>query len=714
MYYLHTLQRILQLFEDLFSKDPNVALDDETDRKTQIDSETTNHEGVINNQFSSLKIESTHLSSSESDSDGEKNLTGGSVRNYRKPKAKKKEGKKVKKPKSGKIRKNKIEIPIEEQTTPLEIDDSDPFDEYMRVYFILKDISSMRTYLLDQWNDYSIELLSLANVSLVTNQVMGVLQFSAKNLLSNLPSDKQSYESIASIMCPDVNKLMEKVKKAGATDFNELMHLKDKSDDSQEHNDVVTTEHSECSVDQYHRNFDHRVVDLVVLEDNNKFTLKDRIDLNRNILHELLYEVWHLKKEMTASEHRNYFEDDFTKGIKEFLTTKEMPIWLIFAAQIMCDIRFTLGKEVVHCHDEVVLFSSHILQSLYDCFTTAGIHHLHDVDIATYQLYNDLCVYNLKDWMSPSFDPPPADWEHQETHPTPISQNDHEKFSYLRRSPIMCGLLIFLFTVRYNESGVRNTAFEPSTISCIHLYNALRQESRKDLDEYPEWRDMEFLILMQSVDRLFNQSDEPSNSNDYVASFEKKIQKRGPTELGLESITVLAKFYHRSFCMLKNCDHHGLKNIFPGNQLSPRPSDDAPSNISNCIEDLNHRMKMDFLAKKSSKWTKVEYLRIATRWMEKEALFLYFDWHGINVTCMDLLMKLRAEFRSEIDRAPSEIPLIPKPSDLDKVAYILLKQLGFQRETSWDLEPAKGRGTPGDQGGEFVLGQKTSIQIFKS
>ncbi|TGO63077.1 hypothetical protein BCON_0015g00050 [Botryotinia convoluta] len=708
MYYLHTLQRILQLFEDLISKDQNVALDDETDRKPQIDSEITNDEGVINNQFSSLKIESTHLSSSDSDSDGEKNSTGGSARNYRKPKAKKKKGKKGKKPKSGKIRKNEIEVPIDEQTMLLEVDESDSFDEYMRVYFFLKDTKAMRTYLLEQWSDYSIGLLSLANVSIVTDIAMVLFINSEQALLSNLPSDKQSYESIANIMCPDVNKLMQKVKKAGATDFNELMHLKDKSDDSQEHNAVVTTEdylcyttwlilsewHKEFSVDQYQRNSNHRVV---AQEENDKFTLKDKIDLNRNILHELLYEVWHLKKKMTASEDRNFIEDEFTKGIQEFLTTKQIPIWLVFAAQIMCDIRFALGKEVVHCHDEVILFSSHILQNLYDCFTMAGIHHLHDVEDATYQLYNDLCFHNLKDWMSPTLDPPVTEGEHGEMHPTPNSQKEHEKFSYLRRNPVMCGLMIFVSTIRYNDSGVRNAAFEPSTMSCIHLYNALRQESRKDLDEYPEWKDMEFLILMQSVDRLFARRDQPSNPRDYVVSYEKKIQKRGPRKRKLQHGSDLAKLYHSGVCTLKDCDHHGysaesfliatfsdkldkllssLKNIFPGNQLSPGTVDDAPSNLSNDLEDLNQRMITDFLAKKKSKSTNVDFLRVMTRRIEKEALFLYFDWHGMYATCMYLLMKLREEFRSEIDRAPSGIPLNPKLSDLDKVAHFLLKRLG--------------------------------------
>ncbi|KAF5872202.1 uncharacterized protein Bfra_005555ib [Botrytis fragariae] len=717
MYYLETLQTILQLFEDLYSKDPDVVLDDETNRKPRIDSETTNDEGVTNNQFGSLEIESTHLSSSDSDSDGERNSTGGSAKNHRKPKAKKK-GKNGKNQKSGKIRKNKIEIPTEEQITPLEVDASDPFDEYLRVYFFLKDMNVMRNYILDQWNDYSIELLSLANVSLVTNQAMAIFQWAENGLLSHLPSDKQSYENIANIMCPDVNKLMEKIKNAGATDFNELMYLEDKSDESQEHNAVVKTEdylcyttwsvlsewHKESSVDQHQRSSNHRVV---TPEDTKKFTLEDKIDLNRTILHELLYEVWHLKKEMISDDYRNYFEDAFTKGIRDFLTTKEIPIWLVFAAQIMCDIRFILGKEVVRCHDEVVLFSSHMLQHLKNCFKTASIHHLHDFHFVTYQLYNDLWAYNLKDWMSPNFDPPPADWEHEGMHPTPISKNNHEKFSYLRLNPVMCGTWILGRTIRYHEAGNCNTAFEPSTISCIHLYNALRQESLKDLDEYPKWKDMEFLILMQSVDQLFNQSDEPSNSNDYVVSFEKKFQKRGPTALGLQHTSLLAKHFHRKFCMLIDCDHHGysadfvkminaicndkldellpsLKNIFPGNQISPGPSDDAPRNIFNCIEDLNDRMKMDFLGKKSRKWGGVEFLRIMTRLVEKEALFLYFDWHGTYVTCMHLLKNLHEEFRSEIDGAASGISLLPEPSEMDKVAHFLLKRLGKSEEIRKD------------------------------
>lgn len=467
---------------------------------------------------------------------------------------------------------------------------------------------------------------------------------------------------------------------------------------------VLSEWHGEFPVDQRQRSSNHRVA---VPEDTKKFTLKDKIDLNRNILHELLYEVDHLKKEMISNDFRNFFQDGFTKGIRDFLNTKEVPIWLVFAAQVMCDIRFILGKEVVRCHDEVVLFSSHMIRHLENCIWTAGTHHLREFHPITYDLYNDLRTYGLKDWMSPSFELPPACWEHKEIHATPIPKNIHEKFSYLRRNPVMCGTWMLGQTLRYNEAGNRNTASEPSTISCIHLYNALRQESRKDLDEYPEWKDMEFLIIMQSVDRLFNQSDKPSSSNDYVVSFEKKIRKRGPSALGLQHISVIAKHFHSKFCTLSDCDHHGfsadfalfiiaasndkwdellpmLKNIFPGNRLSPPPSDVVPSNFYNCVEDLNNRMKMDFLSKKLRKWGGVELLRIVTRLVEKEALFLYFDWHGIHVTCMHLLKNLYEEFRSEIGGAASGISLIPKPSDMDKVAHFLLKRLGKSDEIRKD------------------------------
>ncbi|TGO48974.1 hypothetical protein BOTNAR_0450g00090 [Botryotinia narcissicola] len=705
-HYLETLQMILRLFENLISKE-NVALDDETDRQPQIDAEATNDEKVINNQFSSLEIESTQTSS-DSDSDEERRSISGSIINHSKPKSKKKHGKKGKKvkkgkkPESGKIRKNEIDVPIDEQIVLLEVDEFDPFDEYMRVYFFLKDIKATRTYLLEMWGDYSMGLLSLASVSLATYTAMSNSIDFERELFSNLPSNKRSYEGIANIMCPDVNKLMEKFKKASATDFNELMYLKDKSDDSQEHNAVIATEdylsyttwlilsewHDKFSVNQYQRNSDHEVV---AQGENTKFTLEDKIVLNRKILHELLYEVSHLEEETATSVDGNYTEDAFTTGVRNFLTTKQIPVWLVFAAQIMCDIRFILGKEVVHCHDEVIIFSSHILQNLYNCFTMAEIHDLKDVEDATYQLYNDLRFCNLKDWMSSTLNPPFADGERGEIHPAPNPEDKYEKFSYLRRNPVMCGLLIFMSTIRYNESGVRNTAFEPSTMSCIHLYNALCQESRKDLDEYPEWKDMEFLIMMQSVDRLFARRDPPYIPNDYVMSYAQKIWKRGPRKLEFQHESGLARYHHDIVCVPENCDHYGyshdirslisaslsdkldkllssLKKIFPGNQLSP-------SDISSDLKDLNHRLKTHF-SKSKFKPTYVEFLQVMIGIVEKEALFLHFDWHGMYSTCMYLLMKLRGEFRSEIDRAPSGMPLNPNLSDLDKVAYFLLKRLG--------------------------------------
>lgn len=178
---------------------------------------------------------------------------------------------------------------------------------------------------------------------------------------------------------------------------------------------------------------------------------------------------------------------------------------------------------------------------------------------------------------------------------------------------------------------------------------------------------MESLILMQSVNRLFTRRNQPSNMHDNVMSYELKIRKRGPRELELQHMSELAKYYHSTVCMLNNCDHHGysanmqsflaatfndkmnellfsLKSIFPRNQLFPGTLVDGPRNLSNCLGGLNGRMKTDFWANKTSKLTNVELLRFMTRWVEKEALFLYFDWHVTYVTCMRLFMKLREDF----------------------------------------------------------------------
>ncbi|KAM0145367.1 hypothetical protein ACHAP3_000494 [Botrytis cinerea] len=186
--------------------------------------------------------------------------------------------------------------------------------------------------------------------------------------------------------------------------------------------------------------------------------------------------------------------------------------------------------------------------------------------------------------------------------------------------------------------------------------------------------------------------------HDNVMSYELKIRERGPRELELQHMSELAKYYHGTVCMLNNCDHHGysanmesflaatfndkmnellfsLKSIFPRNQLFPGTLVDGPRNLSNCLGGLNGRMKTDFWANKTSKLTNVELLRFMTRWVEKEALFLYFDWHVTYVTCMRLFTKLREDFLPEIEGAPSGMPLYPKLLDLDDVANALLKPL---------------------------------------
>jgi hypothetical protein len=97
------------------------------------------------------------------------------------------------------------------------------------------------------------------------------------------------------------------------------------------------------------------------------------------------------------------------------------------------------------------------------------------------------------------------------------SQDDVEPFYYLRRHPVLCGLMIFRFSLTMNELGLSNSNQWGATIASTHLYNAVRQE----LPEFSQWLDMEALIMIHSNQRIFCRDRLPSDPVQYSRSYER-------------------------------------------------------------------------------------------------------------------------------------------------------------------------------------------------
>jgi hypothetical protein len=141
-------------------------------------------------------------------------------------------------------------------------------------------------------------------------------------------------------------------------------------------------------------------------------------------------------------------EDEFTRGIIMMLATRRIPIWLIFASQIQCDIRYILESEVEQCHQELQTMGNRVQAILrnYIKFAEGFDAPLSRVIRITFE--------EVECWITGDF----AEPQRTELHRSHgVSENDIESFYYLRRHPVLCGLMTFRFSLTVNEIGLANS-----------------------------------------------------------------------------------------------------------------------------------------------------------------------------------------------------------------------------------------------------------------
>ncbi|KAL4903045.1 hypothetical protein BDW74DRAFT_180335 [Aspergillus multicolor] len=106
----------------------------------------------------------------------------------------------------------------------------------------------------------------------------------------------------------------------------------------------------EMDVPQYTTGFYGNVDQAIV---RSKKTEKERFLDDRIILSEILSEVFTLHKIMPAQS----YEDEFTRGLRNMFETKEIPFWLVFAAQVFLDLHSVLGRFIVRPHQHLTLYA---------------------------------------------------------------------------------------------------------------------------------------------------------------------------------------------------------------------------------------------------------------------------------------------------------------------------------------------------------------------
>lgn len=234
--------------------------------------------------------------------------------------------------------------------------DDEGDDLYFMIYCFFQDFNTLREYIQERWCDYQDGVLSLSAVSVITNTAFDLLQRGEQELLSIIPSGSglTGYSAMAEMLfihrglahvdyeaqdveCGDDDDLMNEAMYHEVDFlclprywdlFDWLLHIPPRqSQFNQTYREVPLNYHAENYLDKYAR--------------------------DRQIMYEIISGCTVIERIRTRGSFSIPGEDEFTIGILKMLANRHIPIWLILASQIQCDIQYLLEEGASNCHLQV-------------------------------------------------------------------------------------------------------------------------------------------------------------------------------------------------------------------------------------------------------------------------------------------------------------------------------------------------------------------------
>ena len=192
------------------------------------------------------------------------------------------------------------------------------------------------------------------------------------------------------------------------------------------------------------------------------------------------------------ARHGLFALDELTKGLGNLYRTKEIPLWLVFSAQIFLDITHILRESIGDTYVQIKrtaivtkISMSRIMESPSHTVNWPKQNQEHTKNV--WEFAQDWIMTDGIDRLSQGF--------YSESFPS----YDHEPYGLLKNHPLLCGTIESSLRLSVRETGIHLSMAWGSILYVGHLYNALRQARVIDL----EWPDMDLFITIHSAKTLF-------------------------------------------------------------------------------------------------------------------------------------------------------------------------------------------------------------------
>ncbi|KAI0007258.1 hypothetical protein F4779DRAFT_592862 [Xylariaceae sp. FL0662B] len=203
-------------------------------------------------------------------------------------------------------------------------------------------------------------------------------------------------------------------------------------------------------------------------------------------------------------------EDEFLRGVKELDRTKEVPFYLVFAAQVYLDIHYVL-------RDQAELPFDILMKNLEFFHNEIGEHFkFHEnLKIDHWPAANDYMVRHMQTkikhiMMDPVYKVKVKAYQ-SVGQPVPTSMQPNR---ILKMSPVLSGLMLYHFRAEMWDIGIAISNAWGSITYSLHLYNALRSEKLIARS----WPDMDVVELVLRESNFFV-GDSPRSPDEYYRRF---------------------------------------------------------------------------------------------------------------------------------------------------------------------------------------------------
>ncbi|KAL8788682.1 MAG: hypothetical protein Q9195_007183 [Heterodermia aff. obscurata] len=378
-------------------------------------------------------------------------------------------------------------------------------EEYIAAHCLFEDVRHIRRFLCQLWTNYQ-EGMDLIAVSVTVNTAIGFIRDMEQDLIQRFPS-KTDYESIVktffSVQCmirghnPGSKQRPDDIINMAVYDLAE---------------DVMMTTfimmNSVQDVIQGGYAPIYKPGHLGYRDTSSSWkqkTAREKVQDDKLALMEVFSDLF-LFADMTAKS--TLAEDELIRGIRQMRPGRDVPIWLVFAAQCFLDAQHELHRGVSNGYSQLVRCAKGIKSSIEETLKfhenlrivnwprTNDIQFKEQIRVIDQWVLTDVVAERLRKMKESRSLPGP------------------EPFRLLKQYPVMCGLFAFALKMRAQEVNLVFVNAWGSIMYSAQLYNAVRQESLV----LQVWKDMEFIIAMQGGDKFFV-GDAPKGLEEYLKRY---------------------------------------------------------------------------------------------------------------------------------------------------------------------------------------------------